>query len=122
MRLDHIVRQRIAQAREHKVRVEDGTVRPHPAEKERRKMKLPNLAGIGSSLDKLKVNLEARAAKFIAKVEATDQRGAAVFDRAEAHLAGAEAELKGVQDYLDEVESAIGGNGAPPLDDESSKP
>lgn len=74
---------------------------------------LPNMAGIGGALDKLKFGLEARAKKFMERIEAIDTRSDAVFDRANQHVAGADRQLDQVNEYLDQVDKATGGNGGP---------
>jgi len=75
--------------------------------------KLPRLAGLAGSLDKLRHGIEARADKLAQRIEATDARADATFAKATAHLDAVEGELTAAGEQFEELDKVLGGNGGP---------
>lgn len=77
----------------------------------------PNLRGVAPALAKLHREFDDRAGKFLARVEATQSRGATVFAQAHQRLDAADGALNEVNALLDEVTQT---NGGPSLDSSST--
>lgn len=76
-------------------------------------MKLANVASLGSAIDKLVHDLNERAAKVRNRIEATQARGAVVFDQVHGALDNADAALDEVNAYLTTISESVGDNGGP---------
>lgn len=81
--------------------------------------KLPLLASLPDVLNKHNFNLEARAERTHKRVALQDLRATDLDRRVGKHLDGVDAVLSSNDKYLDQVERALGGNGA---DTEVKKP
>lgn len=73
----------------------------------------PTFAAIPGALDKLRESLEVRGQRVLERIERTEFRGALVESKATAFLDATDAGLDEQHAYFDQVEAAIGDNGAP---------
>lgn len=77
-------------------------------------LNMPNLAGVTGAFDKLRFGIEARAGKFLERVEGIDAKADTVFKKASAKLDAHEQGLHDVDGFLEKVDAALGN--APPED------
>lgn len=82
-------------------------------------LNMPNLAGVTGAFDKLRDGIEARATKFMNRIEAVDARATTVFKKGDDKLDAHDASLKEVDGFLDKLDAALG-NGERDLTESST--
>ncbi len=81
-------------------------------------LNMPNLAGVTGAFDKLRDGIEARAAKFMNRIESVDAKATTVFKKGDDKLDAHEAGLAEVDGFLEKLDASLG-NGERDSDESS---